>query len=254
MTRIRGGSSKRGGRGAAALWLLVAVWLLLAVPGAVVSAALHDRMADLPGSGSSPWAVAAVAGYVGAFILTGFVAPWGSESAWSRRTASRAAVVAGGAFGAGLAASLLGPVNPYAAGLAAGALTCVVAWAAARLLDRGPARTLPRPTPGSAPQPGQIWFAAVPFDDSAQVKDRPCLVVGRTRRGIRVLKITSQDKSGRPDYVRMPVAGWDTAAKHDSWLELTPRRTVARSAFRRPLGVCDRHVWAQVTRRYPGTR
>ncbi|MEU3510444.1 hypothetical protein ABZ733_21575 [Streptomyces longwoodensis] len=103
---------------------------------------------------------------------------------------------------------------------------------------------------GRPPVPGDVWFAEVPFDDGTGSKDRPCLVVRTFRHHAQVLKITSTDKSGRPDYVRMPVAAWDPTAVHDSWLEPAPLRELRYTAFRRLAGPCDAGVWEQVGRRH----
>lgn len=89
---------------------------------------------------------------------------------------------------------------------------------------------------GRSPAPGDIWFAELPFDDGTGSKDRPCLVVRTFRHHAQVLKVTSADKSGRPDYVRMPVASWDPTAARDSWLEPAPLRELPYEAFRRLAG------------------
>jgi PemK-like, MazF-like toxin of type II toxin-antitoxin system len=107
------------------------------------------------------------------------------------------------------------------------------------------------PTPvgrGGRPAPGQIWYAAVPFDEGDDAKDRPCLVVRVGPRGAEVLKITSRDQSARDRYIRIPTTTWDPGADHRSWLETRPLRPIGHSAFRRPLGVCDTRVWARITR------
>jgi hypothetical protein len=103
---------------------------------------------------------------------------------------------------------------------------------------------------GRPPAPGDVWFAELPFDDGTGSKDRPCLVVRTFRHHAQVLKVTSADKSGRPDYVRMPVASWDPTAVRDSWLEPAPLRELPYAAFRRLAGPCDTGVWEQVKRRH----
>ncbi|GHF36844.1 type II toxin-antitoxin system PemK/MazF family toxin [Streptomyces griseosporeus] len=103
---------------------------------------------------------------------------------------------------------------------------------------------------GRPPAPGDVWFAELPFDDGTGSKDRPCVVVRTFRHHAQVLKVTSADKSGRPDYVRMPVASWDGTAVRDSWLEPAPLRELSYEAFRRLAGPCDTGVWEQVKRRH----
>ncbi|MFF9279015.1 hypothetical protein [Streptomyces griseosporeus] len=117
---------------------------------------------------------------------------------------------------------------------------------------RGPEPVPPDPGMfrGRPPAPGDVWFAELPFDDGTGSKDRPCLVVRAFRHHAQVLKITSADKSGRPDYVRMPVASWDPTAVRESWLESAPLRELPYEAFRRLAGPCDTGVWEQVKRRH----
>ncbi|MFF9623928.1 hypothetical protein [Streptomyces griseosporeus] len=103
---------------------------------------------------------------------------------------------------------------------------------------------------GRPPAPGDVWFAELPFDDGTGSKDRPCLVVRTFRHHAQVLKVTSADKSGRPGYIRMPVASWDPTAVRDSWLEPAPLRELPYDAFRRLAGPCDTGVWEQVKRRH----
>lgn len=259
---------------------LITSWALLAAPGVVVHAAVNDHEDRVPGSGGAPWGAAFVMAVFAAYVFRRFVAPPRGGRKF-RSMAEGVGVLVVGAYALGFLLATSGPTDPYVSGLIASAV-CLLAGSLRRApaatgrrprpgrgkpttgrrpsgggpprrrATSGPTRTgrparVPRPTPGSAPSPGQIWFASVPFDDVSEAKDRPCLVVGTGPRGVNILKITSQDKSGRPEYIRMPVAGWDPSATHDSWLELDRPRRIARSAFRRPLGVCDEGVWRQVT-------
>ncbi|WP_436520325.1 hypothetical protein [Actinoplanes sp. HUAS TT8] len=76
------------------------------------------------------------------------------------------------------------------------------------------------------PKPGQIWFADVPFEESAgESKDRPVLVLRQAGREAEILKITSQDKSAHPEfYLFLPHAKWHRVLSKDSWLELRPQK------------------------------
>ncbi len=40
------------------------------------------------------------------------------------------------------------------------------------------------------PRPGKFWMADVPFREGGGSKDRPCYVVGRKGRAVRVLYVT----------------------------------------------------------------
>jgi hypothetical protein len=101
------------------------------------------------------------------------------------------------------------------------------------------------------PRGGEIWWADVPYTDGTGSKVRPCLVLLRHRRGIVVLKITSQDKSHRRDHVLIPTKGWDPWARHDSYLNLGEPIIVRPEAFERRAGACDPAVLKRVARR-PG--
>jgi len=101
------------------------------------------------------------------------------------------------------------------------------------------------------PRVGEIWWAAVPFADTDESKDRPCLVVASRGRRISVLKITSADRSGRRDCVELPAGTIDdpTGGARRSWLELKETRPVPRKSFRRLAGHCDVETWRRVGRR-----
>ncbi|MFI7607607.1 type II toxin-antitoxin system PemK/MazF family toxin [Micromonospora sp. NPDC049366] len=118
---------------------------------------------------------------------------------------------------------------------------------------RGPGRaaTAPRPraaddVPAGLPQPGEIWWADVPYADGSGSKVRPCLVLRAGGRGADVLKITSQDKSGRDDHVPIPTRDWDPGAEHDSYLDLSEPIRVARTAFQDRAGECDPALWRRL--------
>jgi mRNA-degrading endonuclease toxin of MazEF toxin-antitoxin module len=108
-----------------------------------------------------------------------------------------------------------------------------------------------RATPAGGPRTGEIWWADVPYTDGSGSKVRPCLVLLRHRRGIVVLKITSQDKSHRRDHLLIPTKGWDPWARHDSYLNLGEPIMVRPDAFERRAGACDPTVLRRIVRR-PG--
>ncbi|MCI4064652.1 type II toxin-antitoxin system PemK/MazF family toxin [Micromonospora sp. R77] len=108
-----------------------------------------------------------------------------------------------------------------------------------------PARGADR-RPAGAPQPGEIWWADVPYADGTGSKVRPCLVLRADGRGADVLKITSQDKSDRDDHVRIPTRSWDADADHDSFLDVSEPIHVPEAAFADRAGSCDPTLWRQV--------
>ncbi|WP_142120113.1 type II toxin-antitoxin system PemK/MazF family toxin [Rarobacter faecitabidus] len=101
---------------------------------------------------------------------------------------------------------------------------------------------------GRQPRAGQFWMAEVPFEDGTGAKDRPCLIVGGSTRRLRVLYVTSQDKSARPgQFMYLPSQNWSGAVgRKQSWIRVaqpdgsSPLITVHRRAFRRSLGRVDR--------------
>lgn len=86
---------------------------------------------------------------------------------------------------------------------------------------------------GPRPEPGDIWFAEVPFEDGTGSKDRPVLVLSASGRVCTVARCTSQDKGARRDHVRLP-DGVPGLARV-SWVSLRPQR-LRRSALRRRVG------------------
>ncbi|MEV4707130.1 type II toxin-antitoxin system PemK/MazF family toxin [Actinoplanes sp. NPDC049316] len=94
----------------------------------------------------------------------------------------------------------------------------------------------------SRPFAGDIWWATVPYARGRGAKLRPCLVLLNHRRGVVVLKITSQDKSHRRDHVLIPTRRWDPYAERDSYLNLGEPILVRPSAFQRRAGTAGRPV------------
>ncbi|MEV6971426.1 type II toxin-antitoxin system PemK/MazF family toxin [Hamadaea sp. NPDC051192] len=119
---------------------------------------------------------------------------------------------------------------------------------------RGP-KTGPKPappkrstTPGTGPQPGEIWWADVPYEDGTGHKVRPCLILRGGSRDREVLKITSQDQSDRNDHVVIPTRTWDPGADHNSWLDLTGPIRVPLGGFQDRAGTLDAKIWQKVRR------
>jgi hypothetical protein len=135
---------------------------------------------------------------------------------------------------------------PELLGLAAAVVIAIAAALARR--RRQPRRTAPpvAAPPVTGPQPGEIWWADVPYEDGTGSKVRPCLVLRAHRSGVDVLKITSQDKSRRSDHVRIPTRSWDRSADRDSYLDLTDPIRVAPRAFADHAGKCDPVLWRKV--------
>ncbi|WP_262281517.1 type II toxin-antitoxin system PemK/MazF family toxin [Micromonospora sp. MA102] len=118
---------------------------------------------------------------------------------------------------------------------------------------RGRTGAAPRPrdsgqSPATAPRPGEIWWADVPYADGTGSKVRPCLVLRVGDRDADVLKITSQDKSGRDDHLPIPTRSWDPDADHDSFLDISEPIALPRTAFENRAGACDPDLWHGIRR------
>ncbi|MFK4596031.1 hypothetical protein [Streptomyces pristinaespiralis] len=116
-------------------------------------------------------------------------------------------------------------------------------WDAARA-NRAPGSRL-----GRRPARGEVWLAMVPYRESDQAAQHYCVVL-RTRAGhAEVLQITSKNKDGRADHIRIPNAGWDHVSGRDHWVEIgVPPRPVPYPDFlkSRPQGRCHRATWRQL--------
>lgn len=100
--------------------------------------------------------------------------------------------------------------------------------------------------PGARPQPGEIWWAQVPYEDGPGDKDRPCLVLAVRRRRARVAKITSKYHDERAGVIALPPGTVGDAHGRPSFLETDELREVPVGDFRRRAGVLDPAVWDQV--------
>ena len=88
------------------------------------------------------------------------------------------------------------------------------------------------PSPDGRPDPGEIVWTWVPFEeDHSRGKDRPVLLVGSRGRYLLGLMLTSKDHDGHPhgrrDYVDIGTGTWDrqgrpSEAKLDRVLQIHP--------------------------------
>ncbi|MFF3400966.1 type II toxin-antitoxin system PemK/MazF family toxin [Streptomyces sp. NBC_00322] len=112
---------------------------------------------------------------------------------------------------------------------------------------RPPGRpTGPRRVPKRRPQPGEIWWAEVPYEDRPRAKDRPCLVLSVRGDTALVAKITSKYHDERPGVICLPPGTVGDAQGRPSFLETGELRDVGVWGFRRRVGVVDPTVWDQV--------
>ncbi|MET9778465.1 type II toxin-antitoxin system PemK/MazF family toxin [Streptomyces sp. NPDC006367] len=96
------------------------------------------------------------------------------------------------------------------------------------------------------PRPAEIWWAAVPFEDRAGSKDRPCLVLAVRGRRVLVAKITSRYREGRAGVVPLPPGAVGDGRGRTSFLETDELRQVPVGDFRRRVGEVDPALWDQV--------
>ncbi|MCX6499775.1 MAG: type II toxin-antitoxin system PemK/MazF family toxin [Arthrobacter sp.] len=98
---------------------------------------------------------------------------------------------------------------------------------------RGKAKVQYRPAAKGLPEPGEIIWTWVPFEeDHSRGKDRPVLLVGNHGRYLLGLMLTSKDHDGdarrADDYVDIGTGPWDrqwrpSEARLDRVLQINPR-------------------------------
>ena len=114
----------------------------------------------------------------------------------------------------------------------------------------GPVRPVYAPQPDGDPDPGEVVWAWVPYeDDPAQGKDRPVLLIGRNGGRLLALMMTSRDRnnsnSSDPRYLDVGSGPWDSKGrpsevKLDRVLQLDPE------SVRREGAVMGAEVFRQV--------
>ncbi len=103
-----------------------------------------------------------------------------------------------------------------------------------------------------APDPGEVVWAWVPYEeDATQGKDRPVVVIGWDGPMLAAVPLTSRDPSHRPDRsTRVPVGtgGWDRE-RRPSWADADRLLRVDPAEVRREGSALDRaHFDAVVAR------
>ncbi|MEU2222578.1 type II toxin-antitoxin system PemK/MazF family toxin [Streptomyces sp. NPDC018347] len=111
---------------------------------------------------------------------------------------------------------------------------------------RPPGRPGTRTAHAQRPSPGDIWWANVPYEDRAGIKDRPCLVLAVRGDRATVAKITSKYHDERSGVIPLPPGAVGDARGRPSFLETDELREVPVDGFRRRVGVVDPVLWDQV--------
>ncbi|QUR68239.1 type II toxin-antitoxin system PemK/MazF family toxin [Mycobacterium spongiae] len=98
--------------------------------------------------------------------------------------------------------------------------------------------------------PGEIvWTWVVYEDDPTRGKDRPVLVVGRDRRVLLGLMVSSQEHYATdPDWVGIGSGAWDYEGR-DSWVRLDRVLDVPEESIRREGAILDRDIFDMVATR-----
>ena len=111
---------------------------------------------------------------------------------------------------------------------------------------RGTRERLPGAPRGGRPAPGDIWWANVPYEDRAERKDRPCLVLAVRGDRATVAKITTKYHDERAGVIPLPPGAVGDARGRPSFLQTDELREVPVGDFRRRVGVVDPVLWDQV--------
>jgi len=98
------------------------------------------------------------------------------------------------------------------------------------------------------PEPREVWWAEVPFEDGPGSKDRPCLVIRVNRTHATVAKITSKHHAERPGVLPLPRGTVGDRQGRASWLETDELREVPIADFRRKVGTVDVKTWGLARR------
>jgi PemK-like, MazF-like toxin of type II toxin-antitoxin system len=98
--------------------------------------------------------------------------------------------------------------------------------------------------------PGEIvWTWVVYEDDPSRGKDRPVLVVGRDRRVLLGLMVSSQERhAGDRDWIGIGAGAWDYEGR-ESWVRLDRVLDVPEEGIRREGAILDREIFDAVAAR-----
>lgn len=120
------------------------------------------------------------------------------------------------------------------------------------------------PQRNGRPDPGEIVWAWVPFEEDPSVgKDRPVVVIGLAdRRRLAVLMLSSRDHTGDPRWLPVGAGAWDEE-RRPSWVRSDRLLAVEARAVRREGATLPRSVFESIrmasirtasTRSHAGTR
>ncbi|MEE1754551.1 type II toxin-antitoxin system PemK/MazF family toxin [Streptomyces sp. SP18CS02] len=119
----------------------------------------------------------------------------------------------------------------------------------------GPVRTSYTPDRDGAPDPGEIVWTWVPYEENdGRGKDRPVLVVAREAAGtLLAVQLSSRTHDRQREWVAIGVGPWDAAGR-ESWVDLDRVLRVHEEGMRREACALDRPrfdtVVARLVERY----
>jgi hypothetical protein len=114
----------------------------------------------------------------------------------------------------------------------------------------GPVRMRYSPQSDGAPDPGEIVWTWVPFEENdGRGKDRPVLIVAAESAGTYLaVQLTSKDHDGQGDFVSVGAGGWD-GAHRPSWVGLDRVLRVHEGGMRREAAALPREPFERVAGR-----
>ncbi|MCS0634698.1 type II toxin-antitoxin system PemK/MazF family toxin [Streptomyces sp. LP05-1] len=114
----------------------------------------------------------------------------------------------------------------------------------------GPVRTSYAPDRDGAPDPGEIVWTWVPYEEKdGRGKDRPVLVVAREEAGtLLAVQLSSRPHDGDREWVAVGSGPWDDAGR-ESWADLDRVLRVHEEGMRREACALDRPRFDRVVTR-----
>ncbi|MCW2869900.1 type II toxin-antitoxin system PemK/MazF family toxin [Actinacidiphila oryziradicis] len=105
----------------------------------------------------------------------------------------------------------------------------------------GPVRTEYSPAHDGDPDPGEIVWTWVPFEENdGRGKDRPVLVVAREKTGtLLAVQLSSKEHDSEREWVPIGIGPWDKAGR-ESWVNLDRVLRVHPEGMRREACALDR--------------
>lgn len=114
---------------------------------------------------------------------------------------------------------------------------------------RGPAIPEYSPEADHEPDPGEVVWAWVPFEeDPSQGKDRPLAIVGRAvekQQDLVCFLLSSKDRSGDDEWIPIGTGEWDSE-RRASWVNISRPLAVAPESVRREGGELSREQFDAV--------